>query len=362
MERYPQHDPQHGSSIRVMIVPQAPYAFGGGGIEIQQDQTIEALERRGLHVTRYSPWMESVDADVVHVFGSEYANADLVARLRKAGIPVVVTSMFMPSHPLWTYRAWAGVGRFINATTARLRQSILQSAGHIITISQRERQELQQAFGPLDVPMEALANGIESRFFHATKQAFVEKFGLDNIILCVGSIEPRKNQLLTAQALSGGEHDVVFIGPAAYHGGEATNAYVEEFQRYVQTNERIHWLGALPHHDPVLASAYAAARVHVLASTIEAQGLVSMEATAAGAWAVVSDLPQLRELFTSHVEWCDPTNADSIRQAVDRAVGHPRHDWTLQSAPHWLLSWDHIAERLERIYRSLLVTTEMRQR
>lgn len=356
------HHPALNAPIRVMIVPQAPYAFGGGGIEIQQDRTMEALERRGLHVVRYSPWMETVDVDVVHVFGSEYTNADLVARLRKAGIPVVVTSMFMPSHPLWTYRAWAGVGRIINATTARLRQRVLQDASYIIAISQQERAELHHAFGTLRARVEALANGIEPRFFHATKQAFVERYGLDDVVLCVGSIEPRKNQLLTAQALAGGDRDVVFIGPAAYHGGEATKAYVQEFEHCVQASDRLHWLGPLPHHDPLLESAYAAARVHVLASTIEAQGLVSMEATAAGAWAVVSDLPQLRELFTSHVEWCTPTSAASIRQAVERAAAHPRHDWSVNTPPTWLLSWDHVAERLETIYRSLLVTTPMRHR
>ena len=321
---------------------------------MQQDRTIEALRKRGLEVVPYSPWMRTLDCDLVHLFGSEYANADLIQRLRQAGVPCVVTSMFMPSYSPQLYRVFAARPFSPVANTVTLRKRILSDANHVIAISQQEQRELQQAFNLDPSKISVIANGIEQRFFEATKQLFLERYGMEDVVLCVGSIAPRKNQIRTAHALARLGKDVVFIGPAAKYGGAKMNAYVQEFRDVVEASPRLHWLGAIDHDDPVLASAYAAASVHVLASTIEAQGLVSMEATAAGAHAVVSDLPQLRELFTSDVEFCEPGSEDSIRQAVERALQKPRHDWSVTSRPTWLMSWDAVAERLDAVYRTVL--------
>ncbi len=315
---------------------------------------MEALRRRGLEILQYSPWMRTLDCDLVHLFGSDYPNADLIERLRQADVPCVVTSMFMPSYPPLLYRLLATRPFSMVANVLTLRRRIVSSANHVIAISQQEQRETQQAFGLDPSNISVIANGIEQRFFETTKQLFVERYGLEDVVLCVGSIEPRKNQMRTARALATLGRDVVFIGPAGKYGGAAMNTYVQEFRTLVDASPRLHWLGAIDHEDPMLASAYAAARVHVLASTLEAQGLVSMEATAAGSHAVVSDLPQLRELFTSDVEFCRPRNESSIRQAVERALQKPRHDWNVTPKPTWLLSWDAVAERLDAVYRTVL--------
>ena len=44
----------------------------------------------------------------------------------------------------------------------------------------------------------------------------------------------------------------------------------------------VSWLGRLDHHDPLLASAYAAARVFALPSWFETPGLAALEAGPGG--------------------------------------------------------------------------------
>ena len=46
--------------------------------------------------------------------------------------------------------------------------------------------------------------------------------------------------------------------------------------------EAVRWLGASDHDDPLLASAYAAARVFALPSWFETPGLAALEAALAG--------------------------------------------------------------------------------
>ena len=48
---------------------------------------------------------------------------------------------------------------------------------------------------------------------------------------------------------------------------------MRSFERLVNGHDHLHWIPGLDHDDPVLEAAYAAADVHVLVSTIEAQGL-----------------------------------------------------------------------------------------
>ena len=350
--------PTNGSSnlqYSVLVVPQASYALGRGGIEVQQDRTIEALERRGITVHRYDPWAPEIAADVVHVFGSDYPQADIVSRLKRHGHRVVLTSMFMAQHPMWQYRAFTKAGSLLPANTISLRQRTLLDADRVITISEQESRDLQEGFGLDPRKINVIANGIEERFFHASKGAFVDRYGLDGIILCVGSIEPRKNQITVAHALKDLGRPVVFIGPPASHGGQPIKDYVDAFEALVDQYDHVHWIPGLDHDDPVLEAAYAAADVHVLASTVEAQGLVTMEAVAAGARAVVSDLPQIRELFTSDVHFAPTDDQQAIRSIVDRALAEPRHDWSTRERPSWLMSWDEVALRLDAVYRSVLI-------
>jgi glycosyltransferase involved in cell wall biosynthesis len=92
--------------------------------------------------------------------------------------------------------------------------------------------------------------------------------GLNEFALCVGRIEPRKNQLRLVQALRSSKIPVVMVGrrmnakffEAVKQAMKSSDVIIEE------TNQE------------QLKRIYAAARVHVLPSIYETPGLASLEA------------------------------------------------------------------------------------
>ena len=338
--------------LTVAIIPHAPYSLARGGMEVQQDQTIAALERLGVTVKRLSPWDESVEADIVHVFGCEYAHTEAVERAKGAGFPVVVTPMFMPQRPLWQFALARHIGKILPPTAHSLRQRAVEGADAVIAISNEERRELGVAFGTDPKRVTTIPNGIEDRFFDATPDLFVEKYGISDFVLCVGSIEPRKNQIALLDACSALDVHVVCIGPVAPHGDEATADYASTFRSRVKSYDKALWIGGLSHDEPMLLSAYAAANTHALVSHTEAQGLVSMEAYAAGCNVVVSDLPHLHELFGEDVFFADPSSQRSIQEQLREALGTAVEPRSKSTRPSWLLTWDDVAARLLDVYLS----------
>src|SRR5262249_2494755 len=79
-------------------------------------------------------------------------------------------------------------------------------------------------------------------------------------------------------------------------------------------------LVVLPHQKPdILASAYAAARVHVLPSWSETCGLVNLEAALAGCSVVAGTLGYEVEYLGDLAYYCDPADLASIETAVRTA-------------------------------------------
>ena len=106
------------------------------------------------------------------------------------------------------------------------------------------------------------------------------------------------------------------------------------------------WLGRLDHHDPLLASAYAAARVFALPSWFETPGLAALEAALAGCSVAITPYRLDPGLFRRPGGVCspgpawrrfgepsmkcwedgpDPRLARSDRDSISLAEGGPDH-------------------------------------
>ena len=105
---------------------------------------------------------------------------------------------------------------------------------------------------------------------------FCRRFGTFPFVLSVGRIEPRKNTLGLIRAARRLELPLVIAGEAP----PGFERYEAECRR--AAGDRTIWLGRLDHHDPLLASAYAAARVFALPSWFETPGLAALEAALGG--------------------------------------------------------------------------------
>ena len=102
------------------------------------------------------------------------------------------------------------------------------------------------------------------------------------------------------------------------------------------------WLGRLDHDDPLLASAYAAARVFALPSWFETPGLAALEAALAGCAVVITPYGSTREYFGGLVAYARPRPARRDPRGPSGSAGIDGPDPRLGAAGRHPLS---LAER-----------------
>ncbi len=188
-----------------------------------------------------------------------------------------------------------------------------------------------------------IPNGADSLFEHSDGAEFKRKYGLQDFVLCVGRIEPNKNQLMLIRAMKGSGLPLVLIGKCG------DKEYLKRCLN--ESKSEVKFLEAMPHSD--LRSAYGAAKVHALPSWRETPGLVSLEAGLAGCNVVVTNRGSTEEYFRDLAFYCEPDDVSSIRSAVIRAFNAPR---TRDLADHIFknYTWEKAAEKTLDAYKSII--------
>jgi glycosyltransferase involved in cell wall biosynthesis len=336
--------------MRVAFVSQFPLALDAGGLEVQLLSTADALRSTGVEVELFDPWKPHFDADLLHCFGSDYQLGEIVSRSRARHIPVVVSAVFAPHRSAALYVAWKQVDKLLPLKTSfGVRAEILHMANAVIALTGTEADYLNRFFGADSRKIRVIPNGVDERFLRATPEVFAGEYGVTDFVLCVASVEPLKNQVRLAQATAGTGLPLVLIGAPRSREMGYRDLLVKELNQRTD----VVWIQGLPHDDPLLPSAYSCARIHVLPSLVEAQGISTLEAAAAGANVIVSDLPALREAFGASAWYCNPRSVVSIRKAIgeaSRAFRGARYD----GRPSWLCSWSDVARRLLQVYEDVL--------
>jgi glycosyltransferase involved in cell wall biosynthesis len=336
--------------VKVAFLSQVPWALDAGGLEVQIKATAAALRQAGMEVEFFDPWKRTFDADLLHCFGSDYQLAETVTRASARGIPVVVSSVFAPHRPDVFYLAWRFADRGVPMTTSfGARAKILRAADAVVALTALEAEHVQRFFGADRARIHVIPNGVEQRFFGATGDAFAQAYQVRNFALLVASVARAKNQLRLVEASEGTAIPLVLVGAPA----SRDRPYADHLARTLERRPDVLWIRGLPHESPLLVSAFASARVHVLPSLVEVQPLAALEAAAAGANLVVSGLPAMRGAFGESAWYCDPRSAESIRKALVDAHRAPRGQ-RYTARPDWLVSWDDVARRLAAVYGLVL--------
>jgi glycosyltransferase involved in cell wall biosynthesis len=203
--------------------------------------------------------------------------------------------------------------RSIAPRTPSWRLKLLQLADLVLPNSAAEAVQLTRLFGVEAGRVRVVPNGVLPAIGSATAELFCRRFGTFPFILSVGRIEPRKNTLELIRAARRLELPLVIAGEAK-PGFERYEALC----RHAAGPGTI-WLGRLDHHDPLLASAYAAARVFALPSWFETPGLAALEAALAGCAVVVTPYGSTKEYFGNHVEYARPHRPGEIGRALARS-------------------------------------------
>jgi glycosyltransferase involved in cell wall biosynthesis len=216
--------------------------------------------------------------------------------------------------------------------------------------SDEQARQLRRAF---DVPSERILtvrHGVDAKFAHADPGLFLETHKVNDFVLCVGRIEPMKNQLSLIRALKGTGVPLVVVGrPDTARSASYYEACVRE------ADGAVLFLSALDHDSPLLASCYAAARVLALPSFIECPGLAALEAGLAGCNVVVTKVGVAREYLGNHARYLDPWSLKSIRQAVlDALEIDPKPNIALKQHVMKNFLWESVTRSNAEGYRRLI--------
>lgn len=342
--------------VAFYVYPTAFQAPGGG--EVQLLKTKEYLEKEGIDVTLLDIWNDKLSSfDLLHIFGSVKDCLPMMEAAKNFGVKTVLSTICWYS---WK-SAWGTYGSPKDRALALARQAakswfpfvpskrkrMMQMADLLLPNSQTEADQIARYFQVPREKITVIPNGVEPLYARATPEAFWERYKLKDFVLCVGRIEPRKNQLNMIRALSGLSVPVVFIGDIVpnYQG------YADACRREAGPN--IHFLGALPHDSELLISAYAACDTFVLATWLETPGLAALEAGLAGAKIVITREGATREYFKDYAHYVSPDRIPEIREGTLGSLKAFKNNRLKQFIlEHYL--WQQAAQKIKLAYASLI--------
>lgn len=375
---------------RILLLNHGRAADLVGGDSVQIEATARGLRLRGHQVrVACSDQPDTGDVDLVHIFNArtDQALAGQLAAAHQAGLPVVVS-------PIWislTQARWGSMAAFgvlerlqqDRSTGERLLEQLISRSlavhcnGELIRFDQAGEamtarlSRIARLLGKADVLLpnswlelaavrrdlawrgtmvEIAPYGVDPRLFSdPDPEPFRRLSGLrEPFVLQAGRVEPPKNPAMLLQALRDTKLPVVLAGR------HDLDPKYTDLCRSIGGN-RLHLHGHLPAE--LLASAYAAAAVHVLPSWCETCGLVTLEAALAGTPVVASIAGHEAHYVGSDGWYCDPADPSSIRRAVEAALSAGRNDPRVQRFQRRILAefnWNAMIEASERAYAMAL--------
>jgi alpha-1,3-rhamnosyl/mannosyltransferase len=271
-------------------------------------------------------------------------------------LPAVVTVHdlsfvhFPETHP-------AGRVRVLNQ---RLPRS-LAAARAVITDSLAVREEITAQYGVRPEKVHAIPLGVSPRFrprSAAELQPAMQRYDLTagGYLLCVGTLEPRKNLVRTVRAYSSlpaelrKRFPLVVVGAVGWH----ESSIVAELEPLARSGEA-RFLSYVD--EDALTLLYAGARGVLYPSLYEGFGLPIAEAMASGAPTLTSNVGCMKELADGAAVLVDPTDIAGIAQGLRRLLEDDAERARLRAAGlerarH--LTWQRCAERTLQVYRQAL--------
>lgn len=315
-------------------------ALAGGGPSVRVPRTAEALRALGVSASaRTFPDPAIAAAGLVHGFNlwepsGALALADFA---RSRAKPFVFSPIYLDQreHALWhgivpeaarAARDRDELAALIGAAKTAIARgkgtgptqampgydaatrALVGRADAVIYLSEHERALVEDA-GSIARASAVVRNPVDAaRYTRCDGSAFEALAGVRDYVLCVGRLEPRKNQAMLLHALRDLNLPIVLAGAAS-------DAHYADLVAMLKT-DNVRLVGRIDPTGPLMPSAYAGARLVVQPSWAEGAPLAALEAAAAGAALVLSDRSSEREYFGDYARYCDPSDPVAMRNTI----------------------------------------------
>lgn len=237
----------------------------------------------------------------------------------------------------------------------------LEAAHHVLTDASFVRQEIIEEFGVSPDRITSVPLGARSVFRprpEATCMPVLSGLGLQyrRYVLCVGTLEPRKNLQVAIRAYAAlpaafrKRHPLVTVGMKGW-----LTSNLESIMQPLIATGGLRPLGYTT--DDALASLYAGALVLVYPSLYEGFGLPPLEAMASGTPVIVSNRSTLPEVVGDAGVIIDAEDESGLREALLRFDEDPDF-WRGRAAAcldqSSRFSWQRCAQQTLDVYRKVL--------
>jgi glycosyltransferase involved in cell wall biosynthesis len=229
-----------------------------------------------------------------------------------------------------------------------MNRKVISWSDYVLTQTKIEAEDLSNTYG-VNFKWEIVPNGVGELFLE--KKKYQNLFNFDNYILCVGRIEPRKNNLAIISAVKllrkelNKDIKLVFVGKTSSKHFEYTKFFLEELKE----NKWVHYNNYLAYEQ--IPSIYKYAKVCVSASWFETTGLTLLEALFMGANAV-STSPRAREILGEFCSYCEPNDIESIKEAIKTEYFKPKPKLPSDFKNEY--TWENTAKKTLKIYNDVM--------
>lgn len=201
-------------------------------------------------------------------------------------------------------------------------------ADAIVAVSQATKNDVMKYMHFPEEKIRVIYEGANAAF--TTEQdpaaiaATMEKYHIDsNYILCLSTVEPRKNMLRTMQAFeqcvmeSNPDYKLVIVGGRGWNNGEIYD-YV---QTHEKLQERVIFTGYVSNEE--VGHIYSNATMFIYASLCEGFGIPVLEAMQCGIPTITSNCSSMPEVAGDACELVDPYDIESIKHAITKVLSSP---------------------------------------
>jgi glycosyltransferase involved in cell wall biosynthesis len=309
--------------------------------------------RTGLERALPSFWRSVSLGSVAHADGVQILHglSNELPSMKPASLKTVLTVHDLIFRRFPSY--YSRIDRTIYAL--KMRRSI-RRADRIVAVSQQTAVDLRAFENVDDDRLVVIQQGCHPAFHRPYPESEIDRVKLtyelpDQFILCVGTMEPRKNAALLINALSI-MPDKVFVVIA----GKATS-YARDLQHMVADKKLQSWVKFLYHIPFVdLPLIYRAATVFVYPSIFEGFGIPIVEAIASGVPVIASDSSSLTEAGGPNCMYVNHDNPEELSVMISQVLGDDQLRQTMiGKSSEYIRRFEpaRIAEQLMALYKNL---------
>ena len=355
-----------------------------GGDTIQLEKTKAELEKLGVEVDfslDFNPNLSNYD--LVHLSNVTRIQETYlqVKNAKKQGKKIILSTIFWPMDE-FEKQGQVGIRKIVNSFLGidnqerikalaryikdkdsrniatknlwrvgytKMQNYVVNNVDYFLPNSEMEMDEFCKSFKIKKKRYKVIPNAIDPNVAKIQMESEIpsefEKY-IDAII-CVGRIEPRKNQLALVKALDQSGYKLVLVGAVS----DNQKSYFEQIKEIMDRNKNFYYIPRI--NNSKLYQLYKVCKVSTLPSWLDTPGLVSLEAAAMGCNLAISSKGSTTEYFGEYAEYCLPDDIEGIRKSIDKAYSKSKNDY-LKNKIFENYTWNIAGKKTLEAYEELL--------